>query len=43
MKLFAQIQDVRREGGKGDKKDNEKERFPFMKRSGSSHERFSTY
>ena len=40
VKLFAQIKDVRREGGKSDEKDNEKQCFPFMKRSQSSHERF---
>ncbi|MHB8909327.1 MAG: hypothetical protein ACYDAA_10670 [Syntrophales bacterium] len=28
--LFAQIQDIRRESGKSEKKDNEKQRFPFM-------------
>jgi hypothetical protein len=42
VKLFAKIEDVRREGGKSDEKDNEKQRFPFMKRSKSSHERFSS-
>ena len=40
VKLFAQIDDVRREGRKNDEKDNEKQCFPFMKRSQSSHERF---
>ena len=41
-KLFAKIEDVRREGGKSDEKDNEKQCFPFMKQSRSSHERFSS-
>jgi hypothetical protein len=41
-KLFAKIEDIRREGGKSDKKDNEKQCFPFMKRSKSSHERLSS-
>jgi hypothetical protein len=31
VKLFAQIEDVRREGGKSDEQDNEKQCFPFMK------------
>jgi hypothetical protein len=43
VKLFAQIKNVRREGRKSDKKDNEKQRFPFMKRSRSIHERFSSH
>jgi len=38
VKLFAKIEDVRREGEKSDEKDNEKQCFPFMKRSRSSHE-----
>jgi len=42
VKLFAKIEDVRREGGKSDEKDNEKQCFPFMKRSRSRHERFSS-
>lgn len=42
VKLFAKIEDVRREGGKSDEKDNEKQCFPFMKRSRSSHEQFSS-
>jgi hypothetical protein len=42
VELFAKIDDVRREGRKSDKKDNEKKCFPFMKRSRSSHERFSS-
>jgi hypothetical protein len=40
MKIFAQIQNIRREGGKSEEKDNEKQCFPFMKPS-SSHGRFS--
>ena len=36
-KLFAEIDDVRRESRKSDEKDNEKQRFPFMKRSRSCH------
>jgi hypothetical protein len=43
VKFFAQIQDICRESREGDKKDNEKQRFPFMKRSKRSHERFSSH
>jgi len=39
-KLITEIQNVRREGGKSDEKDNEKQCFPFMQRSRDSHERF---
>jgi hypothetical protein len=38
VKFFTQIQDIRREGRKSDKKDNKKQRFPFMKRRRSSHD-----
>ena len=38
LEFFAKIEDVRREGGKSDEKDNEKQCFPFMKRSRSRHE-----
>ena len=31
VKIFAKIEDVRREGGKSDEKDNKKQCFPFMK------------
>ncbi len=31
VKLFAKINNVRREGGKSDEKDNENKCFPFMK------------
>ena len=41
VEFFAQIQNIRREGGKSDEKDNEKQCFPSMKRSRSSHKRFS--
>ena len=41
VEFFAQIQNIRREGGESDEKDNEKKCFPFMKRSRSSHESFS--
>jgi len=40
-KFFAQIHDIRRESGKRNEKDNEKQCFPFMKRSRSIHGRFS--
>ena len=39
-KLFTEIQNVRCESRKSDEKDNEKQCFPFMKRSRDSHERF---
>jgi hypothetical protein len=40
VEIFAQIQNIRRKGRKSEEKDNEKQCFPFMKRS-SHHGRFS--